>query len=67
MLPSWIDMIDDITPFRVLLLSPYDAMSHRYWREGLKNTFTEYEWVELTLPPRYFNWRIRSWGRQKGR
>ena len=45
---------------RILLLSAYDAASHRYWRSGLLNYFTEYQWVELTLPPRYFNWRIRG-------
>ncbi len=45
---------------RLLLLSAYDAPSHAYWRHQLKNQLTEFEWTELCLPPRYFNWRIRG-------
>ena len=45
---------------KVLLLSPYDAASHRYWREGLVESFPEYDWTVMTLPPRYFNWRLRG-------
>ncbi|MYM62556.1 DUF3524 domain-containing protein [Pseudomaricurvus sp. HS19] len=45
---------------RVLLLSAYDAESHRYWRRGLVEAFPEWQWQELTLPPRYFSWRIRG-------
>ncbi|MBA4502372.1 tRNA-queuosine alpha-mannosyltransferase domain-containing protein [Marinobacterium marinum] len=45
---------------RILLLSAYDAVSHRYWREGLVSAFPEYDWTTLTLPPRYFAWRIRG-------
>ncbi len=45
---------------KILLLSPYDAVSHRYWREGLVTTFPEYEWHPLTLPPRHFSWRVRG-------
>lgn len=45
---------------RILLLSAYDAVSHRYWREGLVHTFPEHHWTTLTLPPRYFSWRIRG-------
>ncbi|KZZ46921.1 hypothetical protein A3759_06150 [Thalassolituus sp. HI0120] len=45
---------------RILLLSAYDAGSHRYWREELVNAFPDYEWRQLTLPARYFNWRIRG-------
>jgi hypothetical protein len=47
---------------RVLLLSAYDAMSHRCWRRGLVKAFPEYEWTVLTLPPRHFSWRIRGNG-----
>lgn len=50
----------DQTCLRVLLLSAYDAVSHRYWREGMVDTFPEYQWEVQTLPPRYFNWRIRG-------
>lgn len=45
---------------RLLLLSAYDAPSHAYWRHQLRNQLTEFEWTELSLPPRYFNWRIRG-------
>lgn len=53
----------------ILLLSAYDAQSHRYWRECLVSAFACFEWTVLTLPPRYFNWRIRgnslSWAYQQ--
>lgn len=45
---------------RVLLLSAYDAQSHKSWREQLLPAFAEYDWTVLTLPPRYFSWRIRG-------
>ncbi|AFU97495.1 tRNA-queuosine alpha-mannosyltransferase domain-containing protein [Simiduia agarivorans] len=45
---------------RCLLLSAYDAPSHRYWREGLIAAFPEWQWTCLTEPPRFFNWRIRG-------
>jgi glycosyltransferase involved in cell wall biosynthesis len=45
---------------RVLLLSAYDAHSHRRWREGLVAAFPEWQWTVLTLPPRNFAWRIRG-------
>ena len=51
---------------RILLLSAYDAVSHRQWREGLVAALPEHDWTVLTLPPRHFRWRIRgnslSWG-----
>ncbi|MGI0116966.1 tRNA-queuosine alpha-mannosyltransferase domain-containing protein [Zooshikella sp. RANM57] len=47
-------------PKRILLLSPYDAVSHRYWHTGLVKAFPEIEWTVLALPPRYFSWRIRG-------
>ncbi|UZE97657.1 tRNA-queuosine alpha-mannosyltransferase domain-containing protein [Alkalimarinus alittae] len=43
-----------------LLLSAYDAGSHRYWREGLVQYLAEYDWTVVTLPARYFSWRIRG-------
>jgi glycosyltransferase involved in cell wall biosynthesis len=45
---------------RVLLLSAYDAHSHRRWREGFMAAFPEWAWTLLTLPPRNFAWRIRG-------
>ena len=51
----------------VLLLSAYDAGSHKRWRQGLVAAIPEWQWTVLTLPPRYFSWRVRgnslSWGR----
>lgn len=44
----------------ILLLSAYDADSHRRWHQGLRAHFPEYHWTVLTLPPRYFSWRIRG-------
>lgn len=45
---------------RVLLLSGYDAASHRRWREQLVALLPEYHWHTLALSPRYFRWRIRG-------
>jgi glycosyltransferase involved in cell wall biosynthesis len=43
-----------------LLLSAYDAGSHRYWRKGIEEKLNDVNWTVLTLPARYFNWRIRG-------
>ena len=45
---------------KILLLSAYDANSHRYWWQQLENYFSEHDWIVLTLPARYFSWRIRG-------
>lgn len=45
---------------RILLLSAYDAASHKRWREQLADLLPEYHWHSLTLPPRFFQWRIRG-------
>lgn len=45
---------------RILLLSAYDAMSHKIWRTRLQDMFPEHAWTQLALPPRHFNWRIRG-------
>ena len=45
---------------RILLLSAYDAHSHRRWRTGLVAAFPEHEWTVLALPPRHFLWRVRG-------
>ncbi len=44
----------------MLLLSGYDAASHRRWREQLVAMFPDYQWHTLALPPRFFRWRIRG-------
>ncbi len=48
------------TSIKVLLLSAYDAASHAYWRKSLVAQFPNYDWTVLTLPPRYFAWRLRG-------
>tara|TARA_R110002073_G_scaffold69113_4_gene171489 strand:- start:802 stop:1986 length:1185 start_codon:yes stop_codon:yes gene_type:complete len=58
-----VDLIAIIEPnmnYRILLLSAYDAMSHKIWRGRLQEMFPEHEWTQLALPPRHFNWRIRG-------
>lgn len=45
---------------RILLLSAYDADSHQYWRKGLVTHFPEHQWTVLSLPARYFSWRLRG-------
>jgi glycosyltransferase involved in cell wall biosynthesis len=45
---------------RILLLSPYDAASHKRWRLGLQNHLEDLDFTMLSLPPRYFSWRMRG-------
>jgi len=45
---------------RVLLLSAYEAHSHRYWRDGVLDLLGDWEWDVLSLPPRHFSWRVRG-------
>ncbi|MCV6587857.1 MAG: DUF3524 domain-containing protein [Marinobacterium sp.] len=45
---------------KILLLSAYDAASHRYWHRSLVAQFPEYQWTVLTLPGRFFAWRVRG-------
>jgi len=45
---------------RVLVLSAYHADSHRSWLNGLMRHMPDVEWTVLTLPPRYFSWRVRG-------
>ncbi|AZT83375.1 DUF3524 domain-containing protein [Marinobacter sp. NP-4(2019)] len=45
---------------RVLLLSAYDAGSHKRWREQLVASQPAFDWHVLALPPRFFRWRIRG-------
>ena len=56
---------------KVLLLSAYDADSHKRWRRGLVSAIPEWQWTVLSLPPRYFSWRVRgnslTWGRGEAR
>lgn len=45
---------------RILVLSAYQAASHRLWIDQLVDGFPEIEWRVLSLPARHFHWRIRS-------
>jgi glycosyltransferase involved in cell wall biosynthesis len=45
---------------RILLLSAYDAGSHRQWREGLVDRLPQHDWTVATLPARHFAWRMRG-------
>jgi glycosyltransferase involved in cell wall biosynthesis len=45
---------------QVLLLSAYEAVSHRYWAQSLMTQLNEVSWTLLSLPPRHFAWRIRG-------
>ena len=48
---------------KILLLSPYDAMSHQYWHQRLSadlETLFFADIVLVTLPARYFSWRFRG-------
>lgn len=45
---------------RVLLLSAYDADSHGAWRNAVTQGLNDWEWTQLTLPPRHFSWRVRG-------
>ena len=42
---------------KILLLSGYDADSHKRWREGLVSSAPEHNWTVLSLPARRFSWR----------
>jgi glycosyltransferase involved in cell wall biosynthesis len=47
---------------RILLLSAYDTDSHKAWCQGLMAHMTQHDWCYLTLPGRFFCWRIRGNG-----
>lgn len=53
-------MKHDMSKPRVLVLSGYDAASHKRWREQLAALLPEFHWHGLALPPRFFRWRIRG-------
>lgn len=45
---------------KVLLLSAYAAQSHVHWQNQLLKLFSDWNWHELSLPPRHFSWRVRG-------
>ena len=42
------------------MLSAYHAPSHAYWAEGLQSAFPNWCWQLISMPARYFNWRVRG-------
>jgi glycosyltransferase involved in cell wall biosynthesis len=54
----------------VLVLSAYDALSHRHWRTALPELLPQFGWTQLALPARHFSWRVRgnslSWAFDEG-
>ncbi len=45
---------------KILLLSAYNALSHKNWCHGLMSNIPQYDWTMLTLSPNNFPWRIRG-------
>lgn len=41
-------------------MSAYHAHSHAQWLQGLMAHLPDIQWTTLTLPPRYFSWRLRG-------
>jgi glycosyltransferase involved in cell wall biosynthesis len=44
----------------ILLLSGYDAASHRRWRTQLVSHLPQWQWQVSALPPRFFSWRLKG-------
>ncbi|MEO9274162.1 DUF3524 domain-containing protein [Marinomonas sp. 5E14-1] len=45
---------------RILLLSAYEASSHKAWANTLMSGLGQHDWDYLALPARHFAWRIRG-------
>ncbi|MGJ8647708.1 MAG: tRNA-queuosine alpha-mannosyltransferase domain-containing protein [Marinomonas colpomeniae] len=45
---------------RILLISAYEASSHKAWAHTLMKGLSEHRWEYLSLPARHFAWRIRG-------
>ncbi|MCB1646925.1 MAG: DUF3524 domain-containing protein, partial [Pseudomonadales bacterium] len=43
-----------------LILSPYDAVSHRAWHQGLVTQLAGHDLTVLTMADRHFSWRFRG-------
>lgn len=44
----------------ILLLSAYDADSHRYWHQNLSLQLNDFNWHRLTLKDQFFKWRMAA-------
>jgi len=45
---------------RILLLSAYDAESHRYWHANISRHLDEFDWHILALKDHFFSWRMAA-------
>lgn len=45
---------------RILLLSAYDDLESPILAQWAGGAFPEYDWAVLTLPVRYFSWRLQG-------
>ncbi|MBU2021358.1 MAG: DUF3524 domain-containing protein [Gammaproteobacteria bacterium] len=45
---------------RILLISAYEASSHKAWANTLMSGLSQHDWSYLSLPARHFAWRIRG-------
>ncbi|MBJ7539086.1 tRNA-queuosine alpha-mannosyltransferase domain-containing protein [Marinomonas transparens] len=45
---------------RILLISAYEASSHKAWANTLMTGLSDHRWCYLSLPARHFAWRIRG-------
>lgn len=45
---------------KILLLSAYDAASHKYWRQLVSEELPEFEWNHVALPAKHFSFRTRG-------
>lgn len=54
----------DLKPFqmtkRILLLSAYDAISHRLWVDHIEQMVDDVEWTTVQAAPRHFAWALRG-------
>ncbi|MEM7467525.1 MAG: DUF3524 domain-containing protein [Pseudomonadota bacterium] len=45
---------------RGVIVSPYHTLSHAYWADGMMRLTDVCDWQLVSLPPRFFGWRIRG-------
>lgn len=45
---------------RILLISAYEASSHKAWAKTLMSGMSQHDWEYVSLPARHFAWRIRG-------
>ncbi|MBO6702025.1 MAG: DUF3524 domain-containing protein [Pseudomonadales bacterium] len=53
----------DMAMKNLLILSPFDGLSHRFWRENVGEWLAQqddYQVTQVALPARYFAWRHRG-------